>query len=113
MLFQSGLGIFLHDDGLSIVYLKNTFKKTQVAGHAAYALDSEKPLKERVGLSAELINDFIESKNVSSSDVFIGLPRESVILRELEFPLAVKENLKSTLPYKIEKIMAEKLPPLF
>ena len=88
-------------------------QKDEVAGHAAYALDPEKPLKERIGLSAELINDFIESKKVSSSDVFIGLPRESVILRELEFPLAVKENLKSTLRYKIENYVPMKLRDIY
>jgi general secretion pathway protein L len=99
----------LHEGGLSIVFLKNSFKRTKVAGQANYPLDSEKPLKERIALAAELVNDFIESNKVSSSDVFIGLPRESVILRDLEFPLAVKENLRSTLRYKIENYVPMKL----
>ncbi len=113
MLFQSGLGICINESGLSIVLLKNSFRATKVVGQAHYTLDSGKTLRERISISAELINDFIETNNVSSSDVFLCLPRESVILRDLEFPLAVKENLKSTLRYKIENYVPMKLEDIY
>jgi Tfp pilus assembly protein PilN len=113
LLFQSGLGIFIHESGLSIVYLKSSFKTTKVENQADYSLDSNKPFKERMLICADLIHDFIKSNNVESSDIFLGIPRESVILRDIEFPVAVKENLRSTLEYKIENYVPLKVENVY
>jgi len=113
LLFQSGLGIYIHESGLSIVYLKSSFKTTKVENQADYSLDSNKPFKERILICADLIHDFIKSNNVESSDIFLGIPRESVILKDVEFPIAVKENLRSTLEYKIENYIPLKVENIY
>ncbi len=113
MLFQSGLGIYIHEGGLSIVYLKSSFKAIKVENQADYILDSIKPFKERIHICADLIHDFIKSNNVESSDIFLGIPRESVILKEIEFPMAVKENLRSTLEYKLENYVPLKVENIY
>jgi general secretion pathway protein L len=113
LLFQSGLGIYIHEDRLSIVYLKSSFKTIKVENQADYSLDSNKPFKERMLICADLIHNFIKSNNVESSDIFLGIPRESVILRDLELPLAVKENLRSTLEYKIENYVPLKVENIY
>jgi Tfp pilus assembly protein PilN len=113
LLFQSGLGIYIHEDGLSIVFLKSSFKSIRVENQADYSLDSNKPFRERMLICADLIHDFIKSNNVESSDILLGIPRESVILRDIEFPLAVKENLRSTLEYKIENYVPLKVENVY
>ncbi|MFO8085325.1 MAG: pilus assembly protein PilM [Desulfobacterales bacterium] len=113
MLFQSGLGIYIRESGLSIVYLKSSLKTVRVEKQADYLLDPKKPLKDRMLICPDLIADFIKSNNVSSSDIFIGIPRESVILRDIELPLAVKENLRSTLEYKIENYVPLKVENIY
>jgi Tfp pilus assembly protein PilN len=113
LLFQSALGIYIHEDGLSIVHLKSSFKTIKVENQAGYSLDSNKPFKEKMLICADLIQDFIKSNNVESSDIFLGIPRKSVILRDIEFPLAVKENLRSTLEYKIENYIPLKVENIY
>jgi Tfp pilus assembly protein PilN len=113
LLFQSALGIDINEDGLSIVYLKSSFKTTKVENQAGYSVDSNKPFKDRMLICGDLIQDFIKSNNVESSDIFLGIPRKSVILRDIEFPLAVKENLRSTLEYKIENYIPLKVENIY
>jgi Tfp pilus assembly protein PilN len=113
LLFQSGLGIYIHENGLSIVYLKSSFKTIKVENQADYSIDSIKPLKEKMLICADLIHDFIKSNNVESSDILLGIPREAVILRDIELPLAVKENLRSTLEYKVENYVPLKVENIY
>jgi len=42
-------------------------------------------------------------KEISSADIYLGIPRDKVIVRSLTFPLAIKENLYDTLTYEMEK----------
>jgi Tfp pilus assembly protein PilN len=113
LLFQSSLGIYIHEGGLSIVYLKSSFKTIRVENQADYFLDTNKPFKERILSCSDFIHDFIKSNNVESSDVFLGIPRESIILKEIEFPMAVRENLRSTLEYKIENYIPLKVENIY
>lgn len=113
MLFQSGLGIYIHEGGLSIVYLKSSFTMVKVEKQADYLLDANKSAEDRMLACPDLIADFIKSGNVTSADIFIGISRESVIVRDIEFPLAVKENLRSTLEYKIENYVPLKVENIY
>ncbi len=113
MLFQSALGIYIRESGLSIVYLKNSLSTTEVENQALFSLDHHKPFKEKMLICADLIHDFIKSNNIESSDIFLGIPRESVILKDIELPLAVKENLRTTLEYKIETYVPLKLENIY
>ena len=113
MLFQSGLGIYINEGGLSVVYLKSSLKTTKVENQADYILDSNKPLKERILDCADFIYDFIKTNNVESADIFLGIPRESVILKDVEFPMAVSEDLRSTLEYKIEDYIPLKIENIY
>jgi len=113
LLFQSGLGIYIHEGGLSIVHLKSSFTTIKVEKQADYLLDANKSIEDRLLACPDLITDFIKSSNVTSADIFIGIPRESVILRDIEFPLAVKENLRSTLEYKIENYVPLKVENIY
>lgn len=103
MLFQTSLGIDIQDHSVSFAYLKASFKGVRLAAYATYPIEEEISLKEKVGLVVGLIRDFLRKNNISPTAVFLGMPRDVAILRYVEFPLAVKENLRDTLGYEMEK----------
>lgn len=103
MLFQTSLGIDIQDHSVSLAYLKESVKGVRLAAHATYVFEEEASLKEKTGLIGGMVEDFLKKNNISPASVFLGIPREAVILRYVELPLVVKENLKDSLGYELEK----------
>ena len=103
MLFQTSLGIDIQDHSVSFAYLKASFKGIRLAAHAAYPLEEKIPLKEKVDRIGGLARDFMRKNSISPAAVFLGMPRNMAILRYVELPLAVKENLRESLGYEMEK----------
>lgn len=103
MLFQTSLGIDIQDHSISFAYLKASFKGIRLAAHAAYPLEEEVPFKERMDRIGALARDFLRKNSISPAAVFLGMPRNMAILRYVELPLAVKENLRESLGYEMEK----------
>ena len=103
MLFQTSLGIDIQEHSVSLAYLKGSLKGVRLAAHAVYVFEEEASLEEKAGLIGGLVEDFLKKNNISPASVFLGIPREAVILRYVELPLAVKENLKDSLGYELEK----------
>ncbi len=103
MLFKSSIGIEINHHQINIVYLKGSFKGENLASESSCLLDETKSKSERLADISSFINDFIREHRVSAPDIYIGIPGECSIVREIEFPLAVKENLRATLEYEIEK----------
>jgi len=103
LLFQNSLGIDIQDHSVSLAYLKGSFKGVRLAAHAVYVFEEETSLTEKSDLIGGMVEDFLKKNNISPASVFLGIPREAVILRYVELPLAVKENLKESLGYELEK----------
>lgn len=103
MIFQSSLGINISDDYVSFAFLKDSFKGAVLKAHAVYNLEKEKPLKDRIDTAGDLAVDFMQRHNIISADIFLGIPGRLVIFKEIEFPFAVKENIKETLSFEVEK----------
>lgn len=103
MILQSGLGIDINDRYIAVVYLKATFKNIKTEAHAVFTFHGDQPLKDKLEIATDFINEFIRTQNITSADIFLGIPRDLAIIKGIEFPLAVKENLRSTLTYEMEK----------
>ena len=103
MLFQTGLGISIETGFLSVVYLKASFREVQLEAHAVYDLPAEKTLEERLAGARTMILAFLEDNHILSTDIYLSIPRNLALLRYVELPLAVKENLRETLGYEMEK----------
>ncbi|QTA84510.1 PilN domain-containing protein [Desulfonema magnum] len=104
MFFQYSLGIDIKDDKIAIAYLRTSFKKVVLAGHEIYALEKDKSLREKLESVREMVTEFMrENRMNGSTNIFVGIPTELTIFKDIEFPLAVKENLGSTLRYEMEK----------
>lgn len=103
MLFQTSLGIDIQDHSVSFAYLKASFKGVRLAAHATYPIEEEIPLKEKMDRMGGLVRDFMRKNSISPASVFLGIPRNMAILRYVELPLAVKENLRDSIGYELEK----------
>jgi Tfp pilus assembly protein PilN len=100
--FQASVGINIESNRVSLVYLKRSLKKLGLAAHAMYPLEKEDP-EEKTAEIRKVVNEFLKEHQILSADIFLGIPRDLTILRYIELPLAVKENLRGTLLYEMEK----------
>ena len=103
MLFQTGLGISIETGFLSVVYLKASLREVQLEARAVHDLPAEKTLEERLVVARAMILSFLEDNHILSTDIYLSIPRNLALLRYVDLPLAVKENLHETLGYEMEK----------
>jgi general secretion pathway protein L len=100
--FQTSVGINIESNRISLVCLKKSVKGFKLAGHAMYPLEK----KDSVEKAAEIrtcVNEFLKARRILSADLFLGIQRDLAILRYIELPLAIKENLRGALLYEMEK----------
>ncbi len=71
--------------------------------HAVYPLEEGIADEEKVNAVSELIQGFLRENQISPASVFLGIPRNTAILKYLEFPITVKENLRESLGYEMDK----------
>ena len=102
-MFQYTIGIDFRADQLFVVAVKAGLKGHQVAAHTTFRFENGKTPGERVKLAAELVDDFIKQHHFGIPDIYVAIPRELVIARDIRLPLAVKENLRTTLGYEMGK----------
>ena len=102
MYFQASVGINIESTRVSLVYLKASLKGLCLAAHALYPLEKEDP-EEKTAEIRKHVTEFLREHGISSADIFLAIPREMAILRYIELPVAVKENLRGTLLYEMEK----------
>lgn len=103
MIFQVGIGVDIRQDEVVLAYLKQSFRGVVLAAHTVHAMAPDKSQKERLADVNSFITEFISENRISARDLVIGIPSDQVIFRELEYPLAVKENLRTTIEYDIDK----------
>lgn len=102
MYFQVSVGINIESYRVSLVCLKRTLKGLNLAAHAVYPLEKEDPADQTAEIRKH-VNKFLGEHDAASADIFLGIRRDLTILRYIELPLAVKENLRGTLGYEMEK----------
>lgn len=108
-LWQESLGVQIAADHLYIAHLRASFRSIRLVRGASYELDPSQPLRQRLNAAGMLLADFRKEHGIGKTDIFVGVPSDIVMFREIEFPLAVRENLGATLRYEMEKYVP--LPP--
>ncbi|MGM0427349.1 MAG: pilus assembly protein PilM [Thermodesulfobacteriota bacterium] len=103
MLFQASVGIDIQEDAIIIAYLKGSFKGAKLEAHGVYPFEEELSSRDRVERVGYVVKEFLVKNRIPSATLFLGIPREAAILRYVEFPLVVKENLRDSLRYELEK----------
>ena len=103
MILQTSLGIDLTEHVLYLACLKASSRDVRLAEHAVYSIEAGIHGEEKARAVSGLIKGFLRENRISPASVFLGIPRGNAILRYLELPIAVKENLRETLGYELEK----------
>ena len=103
LIFQDSIGVDIKKDEIVLAYLKQSFRGMRLAAYSVYDVGTGKSEKEKLNALSSFIGEFKAENQIPTSNLVIGLSNEKVILREIEYPLAVKENLRSTLDYDIDK----------
>ena len=104
MLFQSSLGIDIQDRILGLACLKGARGDVQLVAQGTYPL-SEEAGEKKLGAIINLLDSFLRDNRISPEAVFMAIPRNLAIIRYINFPSAVKENLRETLGYEMEKFI--------
>jgi Tfp pilus assembly PilM family ATPase/Tfp pilus assembly protein PilN len=103
MLFQTSLGVDIGAHELRLACLKASSRDVQLLAHAVYSFEEGIHGEAKSKAVSRLIEGFIRENKISPAAIFLGIPRQTVILRYLELPVSVKENLRETLGYELEK----------
>ncbi|MCF8129969.1 MAG: pilus assembly protein PilM [Deltaproteobacteria bacterium] len=103
MIFQTSLGVEIGENELCLAFLKASSRDIQLAAEAVYPIPEGIHGDAKTMAISELISSFLRENRISPASVFLGIPRGKAILRYLELPITVKENLRETLGYELEK----------
>jgi general secretion pathway protein L len=103
--FKASVGVNIESHRVSLVYLKKNLRGFSLGGHAVYPLKKEEA-QDRTEEIRTFVNEFLKIHKILSADIFLGIQRDLAILRYIEFPLAVKENLRGALHYEMEKYVS-------
>jgi general secretion pathway protein L len=96
---DSALGIEIWADRLTLVSMKRGLSDYTIQNHLTV-----EGFRELTGpnLVSE-IRKFTTANGFNRENIVVGLPRDHVVIREVEFPLDVEENLESVLQFQVEK----------
>ncbi|PIE67745.1 MAG: hypothetical protein CSA23_02915 [Deltaproteobacteria bacterium] len=109
MFYQHAIGLDLRKDRCHLVMVKSGLRETRVVTHATVDYDPELDMAARARVIGDIVNDVISRFPASDFDIAVTFPRELIIVREVQMPLSVKENLRTTLGYEMHKYIP--LPP--
>ncbi|MBF0226096.1 MAG: pilus assembly protein PilM [Desulfobacterales bacterium] len=113
MLFKKSLGVEIRDEKICLVLLNRGFKGFKIENYSVYSIEKEKPLKEKIIFASNIIKEFTNENDIEALDIYIGIPRNIGIIRDIELPSITKENLKSTLSYEIENYVSIPLDEVY
>lgn len=103
MIFNASVGIDITRSSVSIAVLKGSFKGLQVAALGNFHVEGGKNSADTAADMAAFINGFIRDHGVAVARIYAAIPGEHCIMREITFPRTVRENLRGTLVYEMEK----------
>jgi Tfp pilus assembly protein PilN len=97
---RTSIGIELRGADLLISSLQSNFSG-QVFTHFKRFPDCR--LRDRQDLRQE-ISFFFKSKRLSKENIVLGIPRKDVVLRHLDLPAEVEDNLKQVVAYQVQSL---------
>lgn len=109
MLYQHAIGLDLRNDRFHLVMVRSGLRDTHVVTHTSVDYDPELDIADKARVIGDIVSDIISRHRVTDFDVALAFPRDLIIVREVQMPLSVKENLRTTLGYELHKYIP--LPP--
>jgi hypothetical protein len=103
LMFDSSLGIDFKKNHLILTLLKKSLGKIKLVDYGIHPILPEDQKEEREAQVINLINQFISKHSVNREKVSVSIPREKVVARFIQLPIATKENLRRVLEYEAPK----------
>jgi len=96
------LSVSIEKGGLAVVYGSRFMSKIRVRGSRYYTVEEGKYLQpERFAKTVSLSIDELKAKK---TEAVLSIPREWVVIRTVELPSTVKENLASVISYELDRL---------
>ena len=96
----TGCGIEIRGDNLRVVAVRSRRAGVQLLGHCEIADFRERPAAEW-GVE---YGTFLEDLHLSHLSATVALPRDEVIVRELQMPALAKKELSTAVGYQLENL---------
>jgi general secretion pathway protein L len=103
VLFQNTIGIDIRRNRVNILALKTSFRGEKKVFHTSVSFDGELSSEKKVKLIGGIVRQFIVDNSLGEPELFMAIPRDRVVVREVRLPSAVRENLRATLGYEMQK----------
>src|ERR1051326_1140226 len=100
MIFGTNLGIEISAKDLRVALVQRGFGKLRLLKTDEISGFADMPVEEQKTAIAGLI----KKHKISANRVFLTLPRDQGIVRQIEFPAEVRDNLKSAVELQIEAL---------
>ncbi len=95
------LSISIEQSGFSVAYVTKALSRFRVRGIKKYLSDSTYPDPEYFASSVALA---ITELGGGKSEVTLSIPKSWAIIKAVEFPASVKENLSNVISYEMDRI---------
>jgi len=103
MIFDSSFGIDFRQNQLTLTLLRRSLGKIRLVDYAVSSTLPEGQKDEWEAQAINLINTFVSKHQINKERVSISIPREKVLVRFIQLPIAAKENLRRVLEYETSK----------
>jgi Tfp pilus assembly protein PilN len=97
---DSALGVEIQNNRLAMASVKKAFGKFTVRSHLVIDGYLDVP---RVDLLSR-VRQFVKSNGFNQESITVGIPRDQVVVREIELPIEVEENLEEVVRLQIDKL---------
>ncbi len=77
----------------------------KLASSGTFPLTDQNSPEDKFDQAAAFIGTFLKNARISPACVYMSLPRKTVIIRYVDLPAALKENLQGSLRYEMEKFI--------
>ncbi|MBP1746312.1 MAG: Fimbrial assembly family protein, partial [Deltaproteobacteria bacterium] len=96
------LSVSIEKGGLAVAYGSRFMSKIRIRGSRYYTVEEGKYLQpERFAKTVSLSIDELKAKK---TEAVLSIPREWVVIRTVELPSTVKENLVSVISYELDRL---------
>ncbi len=99
-MIRTSVGIEISGNDLRVAVVRSVFGKLHLIGSFQIPGFIALPSVERSGALAELV----KKNGIPASNVFLSLPRGQGVIRQIQFPVEVRENLRSAVALQIETL---------
>ena len=95
---DSALRIEIQEDRLILASIKRGLNDRTLQNHLVIEGFRELPDAQLISQ----VRQFTKTNGFNHENVVVGLPRDHVIIREIEFPLEVEENLERVIQFQVK-----------